>query len=806
MKGLLAKEQSKAVLVGNICQIIVKAVLESKEKEGLISNLRSEEQVVEVEAVENRENTKEALSGNFILDFSFIRELDKQFISLWVSHRAKSDNSHTYFWGLVDEVRQVRKRNPDALCIFVILGNKRGWKDWIFPASLLFFDYTLFIGDLHGDELLNFTFENSKKLEKSVKERLIISKTEDIDAIVQDLLNKGFSSDSIKDVVTRALRGEIDEENKMYAFRILEIYKSLEANLPIRGSCRNEFVTQFYNEIQKLSRPADSAREISTLVHKTGILEATGYLYVLLFRRVKKEEIIQVLRKFYDDEVFAKKCCDSLIDRRILLEKNSLLEVNPEIILVLIKSVERMKGAPCTKDDLIAEFAYKSIVAKLSKAQFQALQEIKNNHLLINGVDKVLDIIYRQIQKERNDQILSVSKPTLKALYSILRNRKNIIKRREDILSNFFTVLSKKGLISEESGNIKVVRDVKIDQTRYIFLHNLTSRTDLFDPYVLFLNKEYREKSIINAWTKLMRAWETDKLIEIMEKHDDNGIRIFFEVAIYAVGESPTTIRNVVETAVASTGIWAFLRGDKDLPYSVKQSINKFFRERKIISKWKFISEEILKKRIQQIKRNSRINVLEEIVFTGLSQARFIFLGTPERQGDVYLRSMLSEVGLKYFISSPTGGREEKRGEDFVIPTDRGLCIAIQCRASPQSYEARRMAGHSLQFDVKWKDDKWILRKNLIHIAVVDGNWRKEWVENLLDAGYDKVFSADEIDQLVEYLESKGAMKSSSPEYSEELRELQSHFAAKELIPEEILDQITSKFPQMRKKGPGLKN
>jgi hypothetical protein len=790
MKGALAKEQSKAVLVGNICQTIVKAVLESKMKKGIISNLKSEEPVVEIEVMENRENGNEALSGNFILDFSFIRKLDKRLICLWVSHRAKSDNSHTYFWGLVDEVRQVRKRNPDSLCIFVILGNKRGWKDWIFPASLLFFDYTLFIGDLRGDELFNFTFENSKNIEKSAKERLIASKTEDIDAIVQDLLNKGLPPNSIKEIVSKALSGEINGENKIYCSRILEIYNSLEKNLSIQEFKNNEFVTQFYSEIQELSRRPDSAREISTIVHKTGILEATAYLYVLLFRSVKRSEIIQVLGKFYNDETLAKTACDSLVSSRILLDKNSLLEVNPEIIAVLIKSIENMKSTQCTRNDLIAEFVYKSILAKLTRNQFQALKEFKDANLLIDGIDKVLSVIYQQIQEKKGKNVLRASTTTLRALYNILRNRKSPIKRREEILSDLLSLLSKNKLISEDSGKMQVKGDIKIDQNRYLFLHNLTSRTDLFDPYVLFLNKEYRESSVANAWSELMRVWGTEKLIEVIEKQDENGIRAFFEVAIYAVGESPTTVRNIAETAVASTGIWAFLRGDKDLPYSVKKSINKFFNERKVLSQnWKTVSEEILKKRIQQIKRNSRINVLEEMVFTRLSQAKFIFIGTPERQGDVYLRSMLSEVGLKCFISSPTR-RVEKRGEDFVVPTERGVCIAIQCRASPQSYEARRMAGHSLQFYVEWKNDKWILQKNLVHIAVVDGNWRKEWVENLLDAGYDKVFSADEIDKLVEYLESSGAMKLSGSKYFEKLHELQSYFLAKEWSSDGILEQI----------------
>jgi hypothetical protein len=288
-----------------------------------------------------------------------------------------------------------------------------------------------------------------------------------------------------------------------------------------------------------------------------------------------------------------------------------------------------------------------------------------------------------------------------------------------------------------------------------------------------------------------MQVWGTDKLMEVIEKADENGIRIFFEVAIYAVGESSTTVRNITETAVASTGIWAFLRGDRNLSTSVKESISRFFNERRVLyHNWETISEEILKKRIQQIKRNSRINVLEEIVFAGLSQAKLIFLGTPEKQGDVYLRSMLNEVGLKCSISSSNGSRVEKRGEDFVVPTERGTCIAIQCRASPQSYEARRMAGHSLQFYVEWKNDRWVLRGNLVHVAIVDGNWKKEWVENLLDAGYDKVFSADEINQLLEYLKSSGAMKLSTHAYFEKLYELQSYFLTKEWTPSEILEQI----------------
>lgn len=797
MKSALAKEQSKAVLVGNVCQTIVKAALESKKRYDLIDDIRSEEPVVEVEVIKGEEGVKEAFSGNFVLDFSFVRKSDNQFMSIWVSHRAKSDNSHTYFWGLVDEVRQVRKKNPNALCIFVILGNKRGWKDWIFPASLLFFDYTLFIGDLHGDKLFNFTFEKSKKLEKEAKKRLIVSETEDIDAIIQDLLTKGISPDSIKELVNKALKGEIDEKNKVYIFRILKIYKSLEESLLVQSFSRNEFVTQFYEEIQNLSKPTDSAREILTQIHQEGILEAVSYLYVLLFEFVEKEELFQVLKRFYNDENLVKTTCNHLLEKRILLQEDSLLKVNPEVILVLIKNIERVKGTFCTIDDLIVEFAYKSITAKLSIPQFKAFQEMKNKHLLLDGIEKVLDIINQQIRKKSDERVLKAPKSTLLALYNILKNRKNIIKRREEILFRLRTFLSSKGFISEESGNIKVERDVNIDQTRYIFLHNLTSRTDLFDPYILYLNKKYRENLVFDAWTKLKSMWGTDKFIELIEKRDENGIRIFFEVAIYAIGESSTTVRNIVETAVASTGIWAYSRGDRDLPQTVKQSIDKFFKGREITSRWKTVAEEILKKRIQQIKRNSRINVLEEIVFAGLSQSKFIFLGTPERQGDVYLRSMLSEIGLRCFISSSSISRVEKRGEDFVVPTKHGLCIAIQCRASPQSYEARRMAGHSLQFYAQWKDDKWTLRKNLVHIAVVDGNWRKEWVENLLDAGYDKVFSADEIDQLIEYLKLAGALTLSGPNYYEELHQLQLLFATKELTPEEIFDQISKRYLMM---------
>jgi len=789
MGKLLAKEQSKAVLVGDICQTIIKAVLEAKLKEGLIKNIRAEEPVIEIEATQSEIGKEEQQSGNFVLDFSFERVSDGQSISVWVSHRAKSDNSHTYFWGLVDEVRQVRKRAPDAICIFIILGNKRGWKDWIFPASLLFFDYTFFVGDLRGDDLFNFKFENCKELEEIVKERLIIVETEDIDAIVQDLLNDGFSPSHIKKIVSTTLSRKISK-NK-YASRILNIYETLKEHFSVQAFSRNEFVTQFYNEIQKLSKTTKSTRSISTSIHRTGILEATCYLYVLLFERVKKEEVIRVLSQFYDDYGLARKACDSLIDKQIIIEKNSMLEVNPEIVAVLIKNIENMKGEPCTHDDLVAEFAYKMIVPKLSKAQFQALEEMKRKHLLAKGIDNVLETIQELIRgnSRGNSRILKITKPTLKSLYDVLKNRKGVIKRREEILSKFLSILDEEGVIDRDSMFIRVIKDVKVDQNKYIFLHNLTSRTDLYDPYVLFLNREYRESIVKKAYFKLKEVWGTNSLSQVIEKQEENGIRIFFEVAIYAAGETPTTIRNIAETAVASTGIWAFLRGDKDLPSGVKQSINEFFKSRKIINDWKTISEEILRKRIQQVKRNSRINILEELVYYSLLQAGFIFLGTPETQGDVYLRSMLSEIGLKCFISSSTGGKVEKRGEDFVVPTSSGVCIAIQCRASPQSYEARRMAGHSLQFVVKWEDNKWVLRKNLLHVAVVDGNWREEWIENLLDAGYDMVFSAEEVDKLVEYLEKRGAIKLQSPEYLKKLREFQLYFRAKEVTPDEIINQ-----------------
>ncbi len=785
MGKLLAKEQSKAVLVGDICQTIIKAVLEAKLKEGLIKNIRTEEPVIEIEAAQGEVEKEERQSGNFVLDFSFERVSDAQLISIWVSHRAKSDNSHTYFWGLVDEVRQVRKRAPDAICIFIILGNKRGWKDWIFPASLLFFDYTFFVGDLRGDNLFNFKFENCKELEEIVKERLIVVETEDIDAIVQDLLNNGFSPSHIKKIVSATLSGKISK-NK-YASRILDIYETLKEHFSVQAFSHNEFVTQFYKEIQKLSKTTKSPRSISTSIHRTGILEATCYLYVLLFEHAKKEEVIRILSQFYDDYGLARKACDSLIDKRIIVEKNSMLEVNPEIAAVLIKSIENMKGGPCTHDDLVAEFAYKMIVPKLSKAQLQALEEMGRKHLLAKGIDNVLETIQELIRG--NSRILRITKSTLKSLYDVLKNRRYIIKRREEILSKFLSILDKEGIIDRDSIFIRVVKDVKVDQNKYIFLHNLTSRTDLYDPYVLFLNKEYRERIVKNAYSKLKEVWRTNSLLQVIEKQEENGLRIFFEVAIYAVGETPTTIRNVTETAVASTGIWAFLRGDKDLPSEVKQSINEFFKSRKIINDWKTISEEIFRKRIQQIKRNSRINILEELVYYSLLQAGFIFLGTPETQGDVYLRSMLSEVGLKCFISSSTGGKVEKRGEDFVVPTSSGVCIAIQCRASPQSYEARRMAGHSLQFVVKWVDNKWVLRENLLHVAVVDGSWKEEWIENLLDAGYDIVFSAEEVDKLVEYLEKRGAIKLQSSEYLKKLREFQLYFRAKEVTPDEIINQ-----------------
>ena len=126
MGKLLTKEQSKAVLVGNVCQTIIKAVLESKFKEGLIKNIKAEEPIIEIEATQSEIGKEKQQSGNFVFDFSFERVLDGQLIFVWVSHRAKSDNLHTYFWGLVDEVRQVRKRAPDAICIFIILGNKKG--------------------------------------------------------------------------------------------------------------------------------------------------------------------------------------------------------------------------------------------------------------------------------------------------------------------------------------------------------------------------------------------------------------------------------------------------------------------------------------------------------------------------------------------------------------------------------------------------------------------------------------------------------------------------------------------------------
>ena len=138
-----------------------------------------------------------------------------------------------------------------------------------------------------------------------------------------------------------------------------------------------------------------------------------------------------------------------------------------------------------------------------------------------------------------------------------------------------------------------------------------------------------------------------------------------------------------------------------------------------------------------------------------LIENKIIFLGGTKTQADVYLTSFLNEMGLKV-LEAP-----DLRGEDFIVPLMDGRAITIVCRASPISFEAQRMMGHSLQFVIGWDDKKeeFVIKKDMCHIAVVGGQkWRKDWISILLSL-YDVVFDGEEITEFINYVEKMNPIK-----------------------------------------------
>ena len=118
----------------------------------------------------------------------------------------------------------------------------------------------------------------------------------------------------------------------------------------------------------------------------------------------------------------------------------------------------------------------------------------------------------------------------------------------------------------------------------------------------------------------------------------------------------------------------------------------------------------------------------------------------------------MNEIGLKV-LDAP-----DLRGEDFVIPLENRKAIVIVCRASPISFEAQRMMGHSLQFVLGWdkKNNSFYLKPHSYHVAVCSGKtWDKNWI-SILYALFNKVYSGDEISELVNYVTSLNPLKADS--------------------------------------------
>jgi len=763
------REVGIASVVGDVCEDLVEHVLKKKQNEKALS------------FVPQLVLTDEKAAGNFELDFLVKRSLDDQLFAVWISHRASAENSDAYLWGLVEESRIVRATYKDVVCVFVIVGNKNGWKDWTFPASLLFFDYFVFIGDSKGRNLMGFKFENAPSLERTAKERFLFRNTTDIDQIVRTLQTQGV--ELRRETMRDAILTLSDGNKSPLAKYVHDILQAIGECLDISSMTPNEYVRSLYEQVAFLkSGRIQEARAIDVSMYRHGILEFVTYLLMLhnfgeTSGIVKTDDLIEVLRSLYMEEarseIWSKNAVLNLINSGLIIRENASLRMNPEIVIPVAKQFCEKK---LSLDVLTKDFVYSILLSKLSSSQAEVLDNLAKKCILADGIDRVKKVL------------ASESSRSAEILLAKIVDHEVILRRRAERLEQFLSELVRVKTIEINDRDVVLQKQPTLDEGLVLFYHNINKRSNILDSYVLHLIKGYRDNIVERSYELFCLSKEKGKLAEDVGRIDGEGVRIFAEVAIFAVDIPVKTLRNIIEEdQTAGTVTFAFLRGDTELPRNMSKRLIDVLERRPIVHKAERVSEEILARRIQQVKRNPRTNVLEERLYTYLKTSNLVFLGCPEEQSDVYLQSVLSSIGLN------VGEKGEiKRGEDFIIPTSTGKLIVVACRASPQSYEARRMCGHSLQFCFEWDERKkeWIAHRNILHVAILDGAWSRKWVENMLNSVFDKVFKSDELDELIRFARNEGAIEYTKGDYEELIRYVINEFRRKELNPATLPGEI----------------
>ncbi|MBC7091333.1 MAG: hypothetical protein H5T50_05425, partial [Nitrososphaeria archaeon] len=433
------------------------------------------------------------------------------------------------------------------------------------------------------------------------------------------------------------------------------------------------------------------------------------------------------------------------------------IKVNPCFLASLVTYFSKLQGSELSVTQLYYYFVYSLLfTSALSESQMQLLKELSKYQEI---KDPVALIEFLKRERSSPQKLKNYNYRVLEALAKILENKSSILKRRSILLDQYLAECLKINCIKQKNGlielNNQIMKRLNTDEIVYYF--NLSVKSDRYDSYVLYLLDTYRIRRVATEFRKLRDITPIDndkkrKLLEqyLFEKNDDD-IHLFAEVALYAYNIPANEMLNRVEGFRAGTRFYAFLRGSEELSSEQrKRFLEEMTKEmqKEPLKDIKTISNDILSRRREQIRRNVTVNPLEERIQQKLIEKRIIFFGGTSKQADVYLMSFLNEIGLKV-IDAP-----EARGEDFVIPLKSGGVVAIVCRASPISFEAQRMMGHSLQFVLGWDSNReeFYLKPHLHHIAIVGGGrWDKKWV-SILYSLFDRVYSGNEIDCMMDYL------------------------------------------------------
>ncbi len=728
------QQQALQGKVGRYIEDLIEEALKPLEEKGIIKDLTSQQDL----STEGEDDS----ALHFITDIEFTREIDDKKVVIWATHRKSAENSDTYFWGLVNQVTQVWKSHGDVISILAIMGDARTWKGWIYSSATLIFDYVYFIGSNHS-MITEFEMKNAADIENEIKtnNRLTAHTAEDVEHIFRDIKK------NIADAKTR-------EE------AIIEIIKSV---LKVENLTNNPYVLKLKEEI--LNYPVSpingSIDDINEHNHKEGILIFLLYTLLLFNNEVTGIKFRELCSDFYQNErhFYTETLADEIIERLesskiLVIEDDNLINHSEMLLPVLDRTCPPDSNGNRLVINIYKEFIYELFYERTIKSPQQETIFISFEDSFILEPEELLDKIKEDIKESR----------TRNSLISKIEYYMPAFKFRYHSLKNQLDQLEREGIIIIEQNTFKFGKTYNFDEVDIdvaILPFDLLKRTYQSESNIQDLIGIDIEE-IVSGLNTIMTITNIDERLNALKtfilERNSYSLRTNAIIASYWCELTAKEIENEIDTGRAATGIHAFMRGAPASAESeeyISNGLAKMIEKKKNMTHPtnENLHEAIIDKRVQQIKRNIKLNILEEQVRLHLEDEHIPFFGGPSRCSDAPLAGLYGSLDLHMPV-----GRSSLRGEDFIIPLSNGKWILIACRASPQSYEAQRMGGHSLQFIVHWNGCDFELDDNYVHCAIVDGRWKGEWIGVLRGSVFEKVYSGKQMPEFVEWLCSLEAL------------------------------------------------